>query len=111
MKIAISSDGNELGSRVSEIFGRCPYFIIVEVNEGKIVGHESVANASVFQRGGAGISSAQLIAEKGANAVVAGSIGPRAMDILRQLKIGTYRGVGTVESAALQCAEGKLTRI
>lgn len=36
MKIAVSSIGEGLNSKVSEVFGRCPYLIIAEIENQKI---------------------------------------------------------------------------
>jgi len=36
MKIAVSSTGERLNSKVSEEFGRCPYFINTEIEHQKI---------------------------------------------------------------------------
>ena len=43
MKVAISSTDKNIESNVSEVFGRCPYFIIAEINkEGKIMTKSNV---------------------------------------------------------------------
>ena len=45
MRIAISADsGNGLESVVSPHFGRCPYFVLVDVDGEKVMAVESVAN-------------------------------------------------------------------
>lgn len=97
IKIAVSSTGKNLNSNVDSVFGRCPYFVIAEIKNKKIVKVEAVKNISAAKSGGAGISAAQFVAEKGVNAVVAGSIGPRAWDVLNQFKIKTYEDKGSVK--------------
>jgi len=111
MKIAVSSTGKELDSDVSNVFGRCPYFIIVEVEDKKITKTEAIENMSAKQRGGAGISAAQTVAEKGVKAVITGNIGPRASDVLRQFNIEVYNGSGAVKEALQKFIDGKLERI
>jgi predicted Fe-Mo cluster-binding NifX family protein len=110
MKIAISASGKSLENNVSEIFARCPYFIIVEIKDGKIDKTEIVENESVNQMGGAGISVAQLMAEKDVNTVITGNVGPRAFDILRQFGVEVYQGQGKVKDAIEKFLEGKLEK-
>ena len=111
MKIAISSTGKDLESDISNVFGRCPYFIIAEIENNKIAKIEAIENASVNQMGGAGISAAQAIAEKGVKAVISGNLGPRASDVLKQFNIEVYKGSGLVKEALQKFIDGKLEKI
>lgn len=101
MKVAISSNGKGLDSTIDFRFGRCAYFIIVDIDKKKkkfdMV--KAIANPNVAVGGGAGVSAAQLIANEGAEAVITGNIGPRAHDVFQQLKIEAYKAEGTVERA------------
>jgi len=97
IKIAVSSTGKDLNNKVDSVFGRCPYFIIAEIKNKKIVKVEAFKNISATKSGGAGISAAQFIVEKGVDAIVAGSIGPRALDVLNQFKIKTYEDSGSIK--------------
>ena len=97
MKIAISSTGKKLTDDVSEVFARCPYFIIVEIENQKIEKFEVIKNESENQMSGAGISAAQLMAEKNVNAVITGNVGPRAFDVLKQFNIEIYTGSGAIK--------------
>jgi len=111
MKIAISSAGKDLTSLVAEVFGRCPYFLIVEIDNKKIKEFEVLENTSVNQTGGAGISVAQMVAGKNVNAVITGSVGPRALDVLKQFNISAYNSVGLIKDAIQKFIEGKLEEI
>ncbi|MEA2003454.1 MAG: NifB/NifX family molybdenum-iron cluster-binding protein [archaeon] len=111
MKIAISSTGKDLDSDVSSTFGRCPYFIIAEIEEEKIKKSEAIENTSADQTGGAGISAAQIVAEKDVSAVISGNVGPRARDVFRQFNIETYSGSGSVNEAIQKFVDGKLQKI
>ncbi len=111
MKIAVSSEGKDLNSDVSEVFGRCPYFIIAEIENKKIQKFETIKNESADQRGGAGISAARKIAEKGANAVITRNTGPRALDVLKQFGIKSYNGCGTVKDVLQKFIENELREI
>jgi len=111
MKIAISSMDKNIDGNVSDIFGRCSYFIITEIKDGKLEKTEVTKNDSADQTGGAGISTAQLMAEKNVNAVITGNVGPRALDVLKQFDIEIYSGEGVIKKALQNFIDGKLKKI
>ncbi len=111
MKIAISSMDKTIAGSVSNVFGRCPYFIIAEIKNQKIERTEVVENTSTDQTSGAGISTAQLMAEKNVNAVITGNVGPRASDVLRQFNIEIYYGDGVIKKVLQEFIDGKLKKI
>ena len=113
MKIAISSTGKELDSAVDPRFGRCAYFIIVDIDKEnkKFDVVKTIANPNVAVGGGAGVSAAQLIANEGAEAVITGNIGPRAHDVFQQLGIDAYMAEGTIEEAVGLFMDDKLEAI
>jgi len=112
MKIAVSSTGEGLESQASPIFGRCPWFVIVETDGKKITGSKSVSNGAAMQAGGAGIAAAQTVGNEGATAVISGAVGPRAFGVFQQLGIEAYASSqGTVRENAMQFIEGKLQKI
>jgi len=111
MKVAISSTGKDINSNVDSVFGRCPYFVIAEIENKKIIRIESVKNISAGQMGGAGISAAQSVAEKNVNVVITGNVGPRALDVLKQFNIEVYSGTGLVKEVLQNFIEGKLGKI
>lgn len=97
MKIAISSTGPDLKSNVDSRFGRCQYFIIFDTETKEF---EAVSNEAISVSGGAGIQSAQLVKDKGAEVLLTGNVGPNAMSTLSAAKIGVAVGVsGDVKSA------------
>lgn len=110
MKVAVSSKGKTLDSEVSDIFGRCPYFIIAEIEEKKIIKFEAIENSSAAQSQGAGISAAQLVAEKDVSALITGNVGPRALDVLKQFKIEIYNGTGTVNESLQKFISNELEK-
>lgn len=99
-------DGN-----VSDVFGRCPYFIIAEIKKQKIERTEVLENKSTDQVSGAGISAAQFMAEKNVKAVITGNVGPRAFDILKQFNIEVYSGSGTIKEILQQFIDRKLKKV
>ena len=121
MKIALSSLGKDINSNLSEVFGRCPYFVIVEIStkggsafggeDKKVKGFEAIENTSANQMGGAGISAARMVAEENVAAVISGNIGPRALEVLRQFNIEVYKGTGLVKEVIESFIEGELEKI
>ncbi|NLS79672.1 MAG: dinitrogenase iron-molybdenum cofactor biosynthesis protein, partial [Chloroflexi bacterium] len=80
MKIAISADGPNLEAQASPIFGRTASFILVDTDT---LAWEALDNAAIGAAGGAGIQSAQFVIQRGAQAVVSGSVGPNAFQLFR----------------------------
>jgi len=89
MRIAISTDGDY----VSQHFGRCPSFTLVDVENGKLVKKEVVQNP-----GHTPGNIPQFLHGKGAVAVVCGGMGGRAQGFFDEFGIKTIIGVeGTIE--------------
>ena len=111
MRIAISSTGKDLDSQIDNRFGRCPYFVIVEVENKDIKSSKAIENTATAQAGGAGISAAELVGNQNVEAVITGNSGPRAFSVLSELGIDIYQATGIVKEAVMQLIEGKLTKI
>ncbi len=90
MTIAISASGADLDAQVDPRFGRCPYFIIVDPMTREF---QTIENTSSGQSGGAGISAAQMIVNKGVQAVLTGNCGPNAHQVLSAAKTEIITGV------------------
>lgn len=89
MKIAVSATGNTLESMMDQRFGRAAFFIIVD---SETMRFEAINNEAAASAGGAGITSAQTVVDKGIEAVITGNVGPNAMSVLNAAEIGIYRG-------------------
>jgi predicted Fe-Mo cluster-binding NifX family protein len=111
MNIVVSAAGPGMESQVDNRFGRCPYFILVEVEGKKIKGHKSIENTSANQMGGAGMTAAQAVADMKADAIITVNMGPRAFIVFKQLGMEIYQGTGTVKKAVEDFISGKLKRI
>jgi predicted Fe-Mo cluster-binding NifX family protein len=109
MKIAVSATGQTLDSNVDPRFGRCPYFLIVNP---ATLEFDAIANANADVGGGAGISSAQLMAEKGVSVVLTGNCGPNAYRVFGGAGIQVVTGVtGSVSQAVQQFTAGSLKTV
>jgi predicted Fe-Mo cluster-binding NifX family protein len=87
MKIAISSSGKDLDSQIDPRFGRCQYFIFIDP---ETMEFEVSENEGLMAMGGAGVQAAQLIAQKGATALITGNLGPNAASALSASGIRVY---------------------
>lgn len=106
MKIAITSLEPNLNSQIDDRFGRSKYIIILdsETNAYEII--DNSENANALQ--GAGIQTAQKVAEKGVTQVITGHIGPKASKVLELAKIQAITEVtGTVQEAFEAFKSGK----
>ncbi len=109
MKLAVSASGEDLSAPVDARFGRCPYFIIVDSETMKF---ESLANSSMGAMSGAGIQTAQMMANKGVGVVLTGNCGPNAFQTLSAAGIKIVVGVtGTVREAVERFKRGELQSI
>jgi len=89
MKIAVSATKPSLDADVDPRFGRCQYFVIVDLDTMEF---ESVENSSAQASGGAGISTGQMIVDKGVEAVLTGNCGPNAYQVLSAAGIKVVTG-------------------
>jgi len=89
MKICVSSNGGSGDSTLDPRFGRAAYFIIADTETMEL---ELIENAAAASGGGAGITSGQLMVDKGITAVITGNVGPNAMNVLKAANIEIYRG-------------------
>ena len=107
MKIAISSSGKDLDSRVDSRFGRCAYFLLVDIDD---MSFEDFDNESLSLGGGAGIQAAQFVASKGAKALITGNCGPNAVQTLSASGVELFAGYsGTVRDAVESYKNNKLS--
>ena len=95
--IAIASeDDRGLGGEVSAHFGRCPYYVLVEANGGTVIGSRIVANP-YFDLHRPGVMP-RFVREIGADVIIAGGMGPKAIDMFHGFGIDVATGAtGAVE--------------
>jgi predicted Fe-Mo cluster-binding NifX family protein/Pyruvate/2-oxoacid:ferredoxin oxidoreductase delta subunit len=107
MKIAVTATGPSLNDHVEPRFGRCPYFLIADADSMEF---EAVENPNIAAGGGAGVQSAQLMADKGVETVLTGNCGPNAYNVFGAAGIQVIVGVsGVVHDAIKEFKAGAFT--
>ncbi len=99
MKIGITTTTNSLDAQVDPRFGRCNYFLIVDLDT---LQFEAIPNASQDATGGAGIKAAQQIANHGAKVLLTGNVGPNAFQALQAANIEIVTGISGVAKDAVE---------
>jgi predicted Fe-Mo cluster-binding NifX family protein len=71
--------------------------------------YEAAPNPAASASGGAGIQAAQFVVEQGAQAVLTGSVGPNAADVLQAAHVPVYlNSEGSVQAAIEAFKAGRL---
>jgi predicted Fe-Mo cluster-binding NifX family protein len=84
MKIAITSTGNTLESKLDQRFGRCGFFVIYD-NETR--GMEFIPNPNKDAQEGAGPAAVQVVASRNVSKIISGEFGIKIKSLLDSLKI------------------------
>lgn len=107
LKVAVCAQDEGLNAQSDERFGRCPYFVLVDLENEAV--HESIRNENVSLFSGAGPQSAQLLSDHDIEAVITGHVGPKAQQALQKAGIKIYIGTGgTVGDNIKEFKEGSL---
>ncbi len=112
MRIAVSSDGKDIKSNVSYVFGRCNFFVFADIEGSSIKSSFSIENEGRIARGGAGIRAVQIVGDNKADAVISFRVGPKAQSLLKSLGIKIYKAEdGSVEDNIRKFLDGGLEEI
>ena len=84
MKVAITSTGNNLESKLDQRFGRCSYFVIYDM---ETKGIEFIPNPNKDAQEGAGPASVQIVASRNVQKIISGEFGIKIKSLLDSLKI------------------------
>ena len=84
MKIAITSTGNSMDSKLDQRFGRCSHFMIYDT---ETKGMEFIPNPNKDAQEGAGPASVQLVASRNVEKIISGEFGIKIKSLLDSLKI------------------------
>jgi predicted Fe-Mo cluster-binding NifX family protein len=100
MRVAIATDHGAVAAH----FGRCPQYTLVDIVDGREVRREVVDNPG-HEPG----RIPAFLHEHGANAVIAGGMGGRAIELFESMAIEPVVGVeGTVNEVVAGCIDGTL---
>ncbi len=100
MIIAVSAAGTDVSAQVDPRFGRCRYFLFFDTDTQKA---EAEPNPAGEAGGGAGVQAAQQVANKGAEVVLTGNVGPNAHTALSAAEIAVYTGIAGSIKDAIDC--------
>jgi predicted Fe-Mo cluster-binding NifX family protein len=108
MRIAVSTETmHGLDATVSPHFGRCPFYTLIDVRDGQIGSVQPVSNP-YFPDHVPGVIP-QFIHSQGANVVLTGGMGYRAVNFFEQYGIRPVTGAsGTVRQALEAFLQGQL---
>jgi len=84
MKVAITSTGNNLESKLDQRFGRCSWFLIYDTTT---KGMEFIPNPNKDAQNGAGPASVQIVASRNVQKIISGEFGIKIKSLLDSLKI------------------------
>ncbi|MFP3975251.1 MAG: NifB/NifX family molybdenum-iron cluster-binding protein [Dehalococcoidia bacterium] len=105
MKIAVSATGPTLDAEVDPRFGRCQYLVYVDTDTMEFRAEE---NSNIAAGSGAGVSTAQVVANMGVDAVLTGNTGPKAFQVLEQAGVQIINGAsGAVRDAVEAFKSGR----
>jgi len=110
MRVAISTDGDNVAAH----FGRCPSYTIVDIEESKVIDTKVIENPGHMPG-----AIPQLMDEMDVDVMIAGGMGPRAINFFSKYEIQTVVGIdgkiddvieallaGTLKGAESLCAPG-----
>jgi len=109
MRLIVSSQGPDMDSQVSPVFGRAPYYVLVDTEDMSSSGFE---NPALTQDSGAGIQAAQFVLKKDPQVILSANIGPKAFQVLSAASLPCY-GIsgGTVRDSVEAFGEDKLQQM
>lgn len=110
MKLCITSQGTDLSAAVDPRFGRARFFIVYDNATQEFEAVDNTLNMDAAS--GAGVQSATRVAEQGADWVLSGHIGPKAMSVLQAGGVKVAVGAeGSVADAIRAFKQGDLEQV
>ena len=110
MRVAVTAKEASVDGAVDQRFGRARYLIVVDTETCESEVHDNELNLNAAQ--GAGIQTAQNIAQTNVRAVLTGHVGPNAFRALSAAGIQVYTGLqSTVGQAIEELTAGRLNPV
>jgi predicted Fe-Mo cluster-binding NifX family protein len=102
MKIAVATEDNRgLEAVVSQHFGRCPYYVLVGVDDNEIGEVKALENPFYGSHGQPG-EVPKFIKSIGAQVIISGGMGPKAIGFFEQYGIQVATGVSGMVQEVVQ---------
>jgi predicted Fe-Mo cluster-binding NifX family protein len=106
MRVGVPAKGRSLHSAVDKRFGRCPFFVLVDVDS---LALEVFRNPGPEERDAAGILACQMLIKKGVDAVAVKNIGHNALVSLSGGGVRVYVGAeGSILDTLERLKKGQL---
>jgi predicted Fe-Mo cluster-binding NifX family protein len=108
MKVVFTTSGDNLDAPLDPRFGRAQRFLVYDLDQASFELVENNQNYNAMQ--GAGVQSAQTVANLGASALVSGHCGPKAFRVLQSAGVKVFNcEIKTIAEALELYRAGKLT--
>lgn len=102
-----SLDGNGIKGKVSQHLGKTPYFVLIKYEKDKIEDFQVLESKGKHM--GGQITPGEFIASSGAQTLLCGNLGHKAIQMIQKAGIDIYVGAsGKVIEAVQDWSEGKL---
>jgi predicted Fe-Mo cluster-binding NifX family protein len=107
MIVVVTGTGHRPSDRADERFGRASWLVVYDTNKVTFAAYDNAAQVDAVQ--GAGVRTAQRVAELGAEVVLTGHCGPKAFAVLDAAGIRIFRhGGGSILEAIHAWQEKRL---
>lgn len=107
MKIAVPAETPNLNNPVCPSFGRTPYFVLYDTDNGK---YDFLDNSAAASQGGAGIKTAQMLVDLDAKVLITHRCGENAAEVLNSADIEIFKArAGTIQDNITGYNDGKLS--
>lgn len=109
MKLIVPVESKSMEEQVCQSFGRTPYFILFDSENGE---HSFLDNSAAASQGGAGIKAAQMLVDIGAKVLITYRCGENAADVLKAAEVEMYKAEkGSAVYNIEKFIEGKLSQM
>ena len=106
MKVALATDDDRgLEAVLSHHFGRCPYYVLVDIQDNKVKEVSSVKNPAYDSHGQPG-EVPSFINSLGAHVIIAGGMGPKAIGFFAEFGIEAITGVSGMVKSVIEAYIG-----
>jgi len=100
MKIAVTTQGQDMSAQIDPRFGRAAGFLIVDADSGDFHYVDNSQNLNAMQ--GAGIQAAENVLKEGVEVVITGHCGPKAFQVLSTAKVAILVGAESTVAEAIE---------